>query len=334
MTNEPSTLLDSDADNKALDVDEALQSLGADHVAYGHLTTTVTVWDSDPQWADNKLAAVERVLTGLGFTVIPERINAVEAWLGSLPGHVYANVRQPLVHSLNLVHLMPLSATWAEPVRNGHLGGPPLFQAETSGATPFRFSTHVGDVGHMLVVGPTGAGKSVLLALMAMQFRRYADAQVYIFDKGNSARAATLAMGGRHHALGQTGDLSFQPLRRIDDPDQRAWAADWIVGLLEHEQVAVSPEIKDRVWSALNSLAGAPPEQRTLTGLSLLLQSNPTRWKGRTAPCWTLLRTGWIWPPCSVSRWRRCCTGQGPFCPCSPIFSIGWRSASPACLPC
>lgn len=277
LTNEPSTLLDSDADNKAADVDLALQALGADHVGYGYITATVTVWDTDRQAADDKLAAVERAITGLGFSVINESVNAVEAWLGSLPGHVYANVRQPLIHSLNLVHLMPLSAIWAGPGRNKHLDGPPLFQAETSGATPFRFSTHVGDVGHMLVIGPTGAGKSVLLALMALQFRRYAGAQVYIFDKGNSARAATLSMGGRHHMLGQAGDLSFQPLRRIDDPDQRAWAADWIVGLLEHEQVTITPEIKELIWSALNSLAGAPPVQRTLTGLSLLLQSNPLK---------------------------------------------------------
>jgi type IV secretion system protein VirB4 len=277
LTNEPSTLVDSDADNKAADVDLALQGLGADHVSYGHVTATVTVWDTDRQAADDKLAAVERAIMGLGFSVINESVNAVEAWLGSLPGHVYANVRQPLIHSLNLVHLMPLSAIWAGPGRNKHLDGPPLFQAETSGATPFRLSTHVGDVGHMLVVGPTGAGKSVLLALMALQFRRYAGAQVYIFDKGNSARAATLSMGGRHHMLGQAGDLSFQPLRRIDDPGQRAWAADWIVGLLEHEQVTITPEIKELVWSALNSLAGAPPVQRTLTGLSLLLQSNPLK---------------------------------------------------------
>ena len=47
--------------------------------------------------------------------------------------------------------------------------------AQTEGSTPFRFSLHVGDVGHTLIVGPTGAGKSVLLALMAMQFRRYRD---------------------------------------------------------------------------------------------------------------------------------------------------------------
>src|SRR3546814_2447039 len=91
---------------------------------------------------------------------------------------------------------MPLSSVWAGPARNAHLDGPPLLYAETSGSTPFRLSTHVGDVGHMLVVGPTGAGKSVLLAILALQFRRYAGSQVTIFDKGSSARAAVLAMGG------------------------------------------------------------------------------------------------------------------------------------------
>src|SRR5690606_21114679 len=101
--------------------------------------------------------------------------------------------------------------------------GPPLLHAETGGSTPFRLSTHVGDVGHMLIVGPTGAGKSVLLALLALQFRRYPEAQIYIFDKGFSARAAVLAMGGAHHALGFGGEaqdggkaIAFQPLRGID----------------------------------------------------------------------------------------------------------------------
>src|SRR3546814_15244681 len=75
----------------------------------------------------------------------------------------------PLIHTLNLAHLMPLSSVWAGPARNDHLAGPPLLYAETSGSTPFRLSTPVGDVGHQLIVGPTGAGKSVLLALLALQ---------------------------------------------------------------------------------------------------------------------------------------------------------------------
>ena len=274
LYNEPVQLLNSDADNKVVDADLALQALGGDHVAFGYLTTTITVSDPDRHRADEKVRAVERIVNGLGFTCIRESVNAVEAWLGSLPGHVYANVRQPLVHTLNLAHLMPLSSVWAGPARNAHLDGPPLLYAETSGSTPFRLSTHVGDVGHMLVVGPTGAGKSVLLALLALQFRRYAGSQVTIFDKGYSARAAVLAMGGEHHGLGSEGSLAFQPLRGIDPSAERSWAAEWIAALLAHEKVVVTPEVKESVWSALTSLASAPAEERTLTGLSVLLQSN------------------------------------------------------------
>jgi len=281
MYNQPSQLLDSDADNKVVDADLALQVLGGDHVAFGYLTTTITVSDTDRGRVEDKVRQVERIVNGLGFTTIREGVNAVEAWLSSLPGQAYANVRQPLVHTLNLAHLMPLSSVWAGPARNAHLDGPPLLYASTAGSTPFRLSTHVGDVGHMLVVGPTGAGKSVLLALIALQFRRYSGSQVYIFDKGFSARAAVLAMGGAHHALGLGADagdtLAFQPLRRIDDATERSWAAEWIAALLAHEKVAVSPEVKDAVWSALGSLASAPPEERTLTGLTLLLQSNTLR---------------------------------------------------------
>ena len=278
MYNQPVQLLDSDADNKVADADLALQELGGDHVAFGYLTTTITVADLDPAAADEKVRAVERVVNGLGFTVKRERMNAVEAWLSSLPGQVYANVRQPLVHTLNLAHLMPLSSVWAGPARNDHLNGPPLLFAETSGSTPFRLSTHVGDVGHMLIVGPTGAGKSVLLSLLALQFRRYPHSRIFIFDKGWSARATVLAMGGAHHELGASDGrepaLAFQPLRQIDEAATRSWAAEWLAGLLDHQKVAVTPEVKDALWSALLSLASAPPNERTLTGLSLLLQSN------------------------------------------------------------
>lgn len=283
MYNQPAQLLDSDADNKVVDADLALQALGGDHVAFGYLTTTITVADESRARVEEKVRAVERIVNGLGFTCIREGINAVEAWLSSLPGQTYANVRQPIVHTLNLAHLIPLSSVWAGPARNAHLDGPPLLYAETSGSTPFRLSTHVGDVGHMLIVGPTGAGKSVLLALLALQFRRYPQAQVYIFDKGFSARAAVLAMGGAHHTLGVGGEdeaakaIAFQPLRHIDRADERAWAAEWIGALLAHEKVLVTPEVKEAVWSALTNLATAPIEERTLTGLSLLLQSAPLR---------------------------------------------------------
>jgi type IV secretion system protein VirB4 len=280
MTNETSALLDTDAHNKAIDADAALQELGSDQIGQAFVTATVTVWDRDPQAADEKLRLVEKVIQGRDFTCMVETVNAVEAWLGSLPGHVYANVRQPPISTLNLAHMIPLSAVWAGEARDLHLKAPPLFFGKTEGSTPFRFSLHANDVGHTLVVGPTGAGKSVLLALMALQFRRYPDAQIFAFDFGGSIRAATIAMRGDWHDLGGSvvGDSSefvvLQPLARIDDVSERGWAAEWIASILVRERVEVTPETKDHVWSALTSLASAPVEERTLTGLAVLLQSN------------------------------------------------------------
>ncbi|MCG5233824.1 conjugal transfer protein TrbE [Xanthobacter oligotrophicus] len=280
MTNEASVLVDSDAANKAEDADLALQELGADHAGIAYVTATVTVWDADPRIADEKLRRVEKVIQGRDFTAMGETINAVDAWLGSLPGHVYANVRQPPISTLNLAHMIPLSAVWAGEERDAHFNAPPLLFGKTEGSTAFRFCLHVGDVGHTLVVGPTGAGKSVLLALMALQFRRYARAQVFAFDFGGSIRAAALGMGGDWHDLGgglsegSAESVSLQPLARIDEAMERAWAADWILAILTREGVPITPQVKEHVWTALTSLASAPVEERTLTGLCVLLQSN------------------------------------------------------------
>ena len=276
-----SPLVDSDASNKAADADAALQELGSDQVAFGYVTATVTVFDADATAADEKLRAVERTIQGRGFVTIPETLNAVEAWLSSIPGHAYANVRQPIISTLNLAHMMPVSAVWAGQERNAHLDGPPLIVTRTDGATPFRLVTHIGDVGHTLVVGPTGMGKSVLLATLALQFRRYPGSRILAFDMGRSIRATILGLGGEHYDLGKSGEeggeIAFQPLARIDQEGYRTWASEWIEGRLRHEGVAVGPPEKDAVWSALNSLASAPVEQRTMTGLLVLLQSNALR---------------------------------------------------------
>ncbi|WP_181298980.1 conjugal transfer protein TrbE [Pseudomonas sp. Q2-TVG4-2] len=267
-----SPLVDSDAANKATDADTALQELGADQVAFGYVTATVTVFDGDARRAEDKLRLVERTIQSRGFVTIPEHLNAVEAWLSSIPGNAYANVRQPIISTLNLAHLIPVSAVWAGPANNEHLKGPPLMVTRTEGATPFRLVTHVGDVGHTLVAGPTGMGKSVLLANLAMQFRRYSGSRLLIFDMGRSLRATTLGLGGEYYDLGRDGDIAFQPLSDIDDETQRTWASEWVQARLLQEGVGMGPEQKAAIWTALESLAGAPRAQRTMTGFSVLVQ--------------------------------------------------------------
>lgn len=273
VSNSESPLEDADAVNKAADANAALEVLGADLASFGYFTPTVTIMDEDLDRLEFKRRAVQQVLDQQGLVSRLEDTNAVEAWLSSLPGQAYANCRRPIVSSANLVDLMPLSAVWAGPAADTHLNAPPLMMTQTAGSTPFRFSLHQGDVGHAMIVGPTGAGKSVLLNFMALQFRRYEGAQVYFFDKGSSARSATYFVGGDFYALGSSAeDATFQPLAEIDEDRDRVWAAEWIAGLVTRQNVALTPSLKKEIWDALGGLATRPREQRTMTLLRAFVQ--------------------------------------------------------------
>jgi len=272
VTGEETPLTDTDAVAKAGECDEALQALGAESCAFGYLTLTVSILDADPAAAAAKARAVEAALNAQGLVARIEDLNAVEAWLGGLPGEAYADVRRPLVSSLNLADLLPASAAWAGPPRDAALGGPPLAVVRSAGATPFRLVLHVGDVGHAMVVGPTGSGKSALLAFLALQWLRYPRARVVFLDKGRSVRAATLAAGGAWRALEPGGGLSLQPLAGIAGTAERAWAAEWLGEVVAAAGLEVGPARREEIWSALAALAEAPPSQRTLTVLCALLQ--------------------------------------------------------------
>jgi len=274
-----SSLIDSEALNKAADADMAVQELADDLVSYGWYTACVVVMDKDAKRLDNKLRNIEKAINGMGFTTITEGMNSMDAWLGSIPCMCRSNVRRPLINTMNLAHLFPLSAIWAGPKENMLFTAPPLMFTQTKGSSHFRLSMHVEDVGHGFIVGPTGSGKSVLLSMIAAQFRRYEDSQIYIFDKGGSCRALTAGVGGDFYdlAAADSTSLSFQPLARIDEEGEKIWAQEWLIEYLLSQNVTINPEVKKAVWDALGKLASAPQAERTMYGFQLALQDSHLR---------------------------------------------------------
>ena len=116
MSNQPPRILNTDATNKAEEVDAARQEIGADIVAYGDFTSTVTVWDDDPGQAETKLRHVMQTLANQGFTATAERQHATAAWLSSHPGNRLDNVHRSHQHSLFLAHVSPgVTAAWPGP---------------------------------------------------------------------------------------------------------------------------------------------------------------------------------------------------------------------------
>lgn len=255
--------------------------LETDEVGFGYYTFVVTILDEDEAMADKKAAEVLKVINGLGFTGIIETLQAVEAFFSTIPGMCRANIRRDLCATVNMVHFFPLSAPWAGPQKNKHLNGPPLLYAETFGSTPFRLDLHgeTRDIGHTMVIGPTGAGKSAFLNLLETSFLKYKNSQIFIFDKGMSAKVPTYASSGQFYNLGmeEEGSLSLQPLANIDDLNERAWAKEWLINYLESVKFPVVPEVANLIETALNELATQEKQHRTLTGFYYQIQNNEVK---------------------------------------------------------
>src|SRR5690606_36049775 len=126
-----------------------------------------------------------------------------------------------------------------------------------------------------LVIGSTGAGKSVLVGTLIAQWFRYEGARVSLFDLGYSGYLLARAAGAQHYdiAAGRNDVVRFQPLARIDERAERAWAAEWLEVLCGLQGVDVTPALRGRIDHALELVARSPRENRTLTELSVQLQS-------------------------------------------------------------
>lgn len=279
QTGSTATHVDADADAMATDAVAALADASSGAVKFGYYTSVVVLMDENPELVDAAAREVLKAINHAGFGARIEDVNAVEAFLGTLPGHGYPNIRRPLLHTLNLADLLPLTSIWPglaqHPCPFYPPGSPPLAYAATTGATPFRLNLHVGDVGHTLIVGPTGSGKSTLLAFLLAQQFRYPGAQVFAFDKGYSLFVLCAASGGSYYEIGADTGPTFTPLAQIDMPAERLWAQEWLEILVTLQGVTVTPLHCRALHRALRLLASAP--SRTLTDLVNTVQDQVLR---------------------------------------------------------
>ena len=261
--------VDQDAISMVDETESALADVSSLETTFGYLTSVIVLHGEDASAINETAKTLVTTIRNLGFNARIETINSIEAWLGSLPGHTYCNIRRPLVNTMNLADLLPLSSIWTgnpqNPCDRYPSGSPALLYADTVGATAFSLNLHVADVGHTLIIGPTGSGKSTLLAMIAAQFRKYRNAKVFCFDKGYSMYCLTRAVGGAHYDIGDSdSELTFCPLAQSDTMWAEGWLSDCCELQLNHPLTPVlkkrlhatmlhMPHIAEKSLSALNA---------------------------------------------------------------------------------
>lgn len=244
----------------------------------GYYTSNLMVWDKKLENAKLKARRLQQVVRSCGFSVKEETFNNTQAWLGMMPGNVYANIRRPLISTKNFSNIIPLSSAWQGLLHNDFTeetcgSSIPLCTCSTSYGTPFFLNLNVRDVGHTFVFGPTGAGKSTLLALLMASATKYKDANIVCIDKQLSSRALMVGGGGIYIEPGKD-EVAFQPLSELKSPNECTpseyteslmWCQQFIEGLLAQQNIEITPEMSKVISETLRLISQKDKSRRTLT---------------------------------------------------------------------
>ncbi|MEI6056854.1 MAG: hypothetical protein WCR55_12450, partial [Lentisphaerota bacterium] len=254
------TRLDKDAVSMIDMTEDAMASNSSGLVRYGFMTKVIVLMNEDKTKLEEDARNIRKQLQQLGYLIRYETVNAVDSYLGSLPGHGYYNLRRPLMDSITLANTAPISSIYQGspicPCPYYPQSSPALFYSKTSGSTPYRFNLHVDDVGHTMIIGPTGTGKTTLMGLIMAQHRKYSQSQIFVLDKDNSNKPLILAMNGDYYDIGNNAEFSvnFAPFQHIDIEEEFEWACSFLEELCELQKVVLDGEKKEKIRHTLETL--------------------------------------------------------------------------------
>lgn len=132
----------------------------------------------------------------------------------------------------------------------------------------FHVSTEANAVAHCVVIGPTGQGKTTLLAFLAGQAMRHNDLRVYFFDRHRGVEIFTHAIGGSYVTFegAQDGEAnaSMNPFQCTDTKENRAFLRRWLKAISMVDDALAEKEIGRAVVTNFDYLK---PEERNLKNL-------------------------------------------------------------------
>ena len=144
---------------------------------------------------------IRRIFASHDAKVIREGYGQLPAWFSRLPGQPRRRqVRSVFVSAGVTACMAPIFGPPVGTPQSAHLRAAALAILETGWRTPYHYDLFQGDVGHTLVLGATGAGKSFSLNFLLVQALQY-DPRVLILDLGGSYRWLTQFLGGGYMEL-------------------------------------------------------------------------------------------------------------------------------------
>ena len=261
------------------DAQSALADMTVNELDFGYFNLTILALGATQKDATRSADVIATRLRSSGYSVTRERQGLFGAVLGCLPGNSSTQLRKYLVSVNNIADLAPTrtisTGESSHPFFGEVLGRrvPPHVQFQTNYGVRYGCNLHASDLGHTVVVGGSGSGKTSLMQLFVSQFQKY-EGNTYIFDKDRSMALLTVLLNGAHIDLNEPAKsgIRMNPVKRMLSEGDHLPLANWVSVLMSSTDDTLTPEQSEKVSNAIQKLSVLSPLQWRLGTLYELLK--------------------------------------------------------------
>ncbi len=248
------------------DISVALDKAMGGDIGFGKHHLTVLCMAEDPKELEHVLSIAAVEITNTGCIGVREKVNMEPAFWGQLPGNFDFLVRKATINTSNLAAFSSLHNFPVGKARNNHWGNAVTVLDTTSG-TPFYFNFHVRDVGHTVIIGPTGSGKTVLMNFLCAQAQKF-KCRLFFFDKDRGAEIFIRALGGQYTIIDPGKQCGFNPLQLPDNGENRNFLSEWLKLLVSTTGEQVNADDIATISNAINGNYKLDKKDRKLSSIA------------------------------------------------------------------
>ena len=267
------------ANSNVDDLSEVIRSL--DKKAQGEFSLRLLLAARSPEQLRDVAPAVHRIFVDARAQVMEETLGNLSAFYAMFPGNHKFNVF-PLWLAED--HHARLSSVFAPHIGHPHsedLDAEYLNIFETRTRTPFFQDVYVDGVRVMLIIGPTGTGKSVHGNQIIALEQKYGGF-TYIFDIGGSYESVVELYGGQVDRVGKDGPR-VNPFALEPTESNIKFLYSFVKLLLTNGGAELEPEDDDVIHKAVQDMYLLDPANRRLSNLFLpkKLDRYLSKWVGK-----------------------------------------------------